>query len=177
MLPDALPTRRLRLRPPARDDAAVIHASYGCDPEVARYMVWRPHTALAQTVQFIDECIAAWTGTVRRPYVITLAGQPDAAIGMIEARVHAHAVDMGYVLARAHWGQGLMPEAVDALTQALLATPDCFRVQATCDAQNRPSARTLEKAGFALEGRLGRFTVHPNLGPEPRDCLLYARCR
>ena len=70
-----------------------------------------------------------------------------------------------------------MPEAIDALCNAALALPACFRIQATCDAENGASARTLEKSGFTCEGKLARHTVLPNLGDEPRASLIYARCR
>jgi ribosomal-protein-alanine N-acetyltransferase len=96
---------------------------------------------------------------------------------MLEARLSSHFVDIGYVLGRAHWRQGLMPEAIRALTDAALATPSVCRVQATCDVDNRPSARVLEKAGFSREGRIERHTIHPNIDAEQRPCFLYARCR
>jgi RimJ/RimL family protein N-acetyltransferase len=96
---------------------------------------------------------------------------------MLEARPKGHMVNIGYVLARNQWGQGLMPEAVRALKAEALGLPEIFRVEATCDVDNRASARVLEKSGFLLEGRLARFTVHPNLDVKPRDCLLYAACR
>ena len=42
--------------------------------------------------------------------------------------------------------------------------------------QPERSARTLlERQGFVLEGRLARHAVHPSIGPEPRDSLLYAK--
>ena len=84
---------------------------------------------------------------------------------------------IGYVLARAHWGQALMPEAVMALADLALATSSIFRLQATCDIDNQASARTLEKSGFVREALLQRFTVHPNISSEPRACFMYARCR
>ena len=96
---------------------------------------------------------------------------------MLEARTLSHIVDIGYVLAYRHWGKGLMPEAIRALAQAALAVPTFFRVQATCDIENRASARTLEKSGFVQEARLERYTIHPNMGSEPRPCFMYARCR
>jgi [ribosomal protein S5]-alanine N-acetyltransferase len=62
-------------------------------------------------------------------------------------------------------------------TDAALARPQFFRARATCDVENRPSARALEKSGCLREGRLERYIVHPNISPEPRACYLYARCR
>jgi RimJ/RimL family protein N-acetyltransferase len=96
---------------------------------------------------------------------------------MIEARLHPSTVDLGYVLAREHWGKGLMAEAVSDLGKAALALPSIFRVQAFCDTDNSQSRRTLEKAGFAREGTLHRWVIHPNVSPEPRDCYMYALVR
>jgi [ribosomal protein S5]-alanine N-acetyltransferase len=178
VLPDRIVSRRLVLRPPQAADAATIFASYAADSDVARYMIWQPHAVVNESKAFIADCIRAWQGTDRRPYVLALHGSELTPIGMLEARLLGPAlVDIGYVLARAHWGQALMPEAVTALADVLLATPSIFRVQATCDIDNQPSARTLEKSGFVREAVLQRFTVHPNISAEPRDCFMYARCR
>lgn len=69
-----------------------------------------------------------------------------------------------------------MSEAVAALADTALER-GFFRVQASCDVENRPSQRTLEKAGFVREGRLERYIVHPNISAEPRGCFMYAKCR
>lgn len=179
LLPRHLDTPRLRLRAPVASDARDIFHAYTQDAQVCRFMIWQPHTSEAVTRAYIDWCMAMWQTGERLPYVITAAGSDVAigAIGAIEARPQDTKVDIGYVLARAHWGQGLMPEAIRALADAALADPGIFRVQAACDVENIPSQRALEKAGFAREGRLERYTVHPNISPEPRPCFMYAKCR
>jgi [ribosomal protein S5]-alanine N-acetyltransferase len=177
MLPQSLTTHRLLLRAPQPADGRKIFDAYTQSAEVARYMVWRPHTAVSQTEAFIAECMALFGEGTRWPYVLALHHAPDAPIGMLEARASGHTVDIGYVLAAAYWGQGLMPEAIDVLATAALASPAFFRVQATCDVNNSNSARVLEKAGFKREGRLERFVVHPNISPEPGPSYMYARCR
>jgi len=91
--------------------------------------------------------------------------------------LRGHIVNIDDVLARSHWGQGLMMGAIRAFTAIALGPSEVFRVEATCDVANRASARVLEKSGFLLEGRLGRYTVHPNVSAEPRDCFIYAACR
>jgi RimJ/RimL family protein N-acetyltransferase len=176
-LPDRLETARLQLRAPAEADAPLLFHAYTQDPAVARYMVWRPHASMTETVAFIAACRQSWTEGRSRAYVLTLRDDARQPIGMLEARLLGHKVDLGYVLSRRHWGAGLMPEAVRAVAEAALGRPDVFRVQATCDVDNLASARTLEKAGFAREGRLERCTVHPNISLDPRPCFLYARCR
>lgn len=68
-----------------------------------------------------------------------------------------------------------MSEALEMLLTTLEADPDAYRVWATCNVDNERSTRLLERAGLVLEGRLARHAVYPNLGPEPRDSLLYAK--
>lgn len=96
---------------------------------------------------------------------------------MLDAFLSSHTVTIGYVLSRQYWGNGYMPEAINALAKILLNNPAIFRIQALWDIDNKASARTLEKSGFVREGMLQRHTVHPNISPEPRTCLIYARCK
>lgn len=176
LLPEEINTRRLRLRAPLPADADAIYLAYAQDPLVCRYMVWAPHTSVEVTRQFIRECLAGWQAGSPLPYVITDAGSNEV-LGMIEARVRATTVDIGYVLTRSRWGSGLMPEAIEAVASAALARPEVFRVQAICDVDNYASARALEKSGFLREGRLDRYGVHPNVSLEPRSAYMYAQCR
>ena len=175
-LPRQIETPRLRLREPFASDAGEIFRAYTQDVEVCRFMIWQPHSSEAVTREFLDWCVAAWQAGGPFPYVMTHSDS-DVPIGMIDARPQGATVDIGYVLARAHWGQGLMPEAIRALAGAALQGEGIFRVQAACDVDNIPSQRALEKSGFVREGRLERFTVHPNISPEPRACFMYAKCR
>jgi RimJ/RimL family protein N-acetyltransferase len=174
--PGTIETPRWRLRAPVLSDADAMFASYTQDFDVARYMVWQPHASLDTTRSFISSCEAQWNAGSALPYIITL-GASGELIGMFEARPRGHVVNIGYVLARSQWGQGLMIEAIQAFTTIALRLPGVFRVEATCDVDNRPSARALEKSGFLREGRLARYTVHPNISAEPRDCFIYAACR
>lgn len=173
-LPIEICTTRLRLRKPRPSDAAEMFRAYTQDSDVCRYMIWVPHASESITSNFVSSCCEAWEAGNRLPYVITeLSG--NVAIGMIEARVLGTTLDVGYVLAKSHWGRGFMPEVIEALSS--IALKDFFRVQASCDVDNTASQRALEKAGFVREGRLERHTIHPNVSPEPRPCYLYAKCR
>ncbi len=96
---------------------------------------------------------------------------------MIEVRFEGHRADFGYVLGRAHWGLGYMSEALGTLVAWALSLPEIRRAQAFCDIDNHASARVMEKAGMRFEGVLHRWSVHPNISPEPRDCRVYAKVR
>lgn len=176
LLAERVETKRLVLRKPLSEDAAGIFQAYAQDREVTRYLVWRPHMAVETTREFIAHCLRLWKSAKAFPYVITRKGDAEL-LGMIELRPDGHRAEFGFVLARRFWGQGLMTEAVSAIVAIALAQPSIFRVAATCDVENRASARVLEKAGLSREGLLRRNIIHPNISPEPRDSLLYAITR
>lgn len=175
-LPELIHTTRLLLRKPRMSDAICLFNAYTQDPDVTRYLVWRPHQRVGETEAFISYCISEWTSG-RRPYVITRRESDSSPIGMLEARILPGTLDIGYVLQRSCWGLGIMPEALTHLGDLALAMPTCFRLQATCNTENHASARVLEKSGFVREARLARHTVFPNLGPEPQASLMYARSK
>ncbi|MBV8736586.1 MAG: GNAT family N-acetyltransferase [Alphaproteobacteria bacterium] len=58
MLPERLETDRLILRPITRNDAPAIFVGYAQDPEVVRYVSWRPHQRLSDTETYIARCLA-----------------------------------------------------------------------------------------------------------------------
>jgi RimJ/RimL family protein N-acetyltransferase len=176
MLPDRLETERLILRPIARGDALAIFAGYAQDPEVVRYLIWRPHRRLIDTEAYIARCLAA--PAVRSRTYALIDRIEMRLVGAFDLRrPEPHRIDCGYVLARPFWGRGLMTEALRAAAHWAMAEPEIWRIGAVCDAANIASARVMEKAGFAPEGVLRRWLVHPNIGPEPRDCLSYALIR
>ena len=170
--PETIETDRLLLRKPRPDDAEVIFAAYAQDPEVTRYLTWAPHTHLCQTEVFIASRIRAWETGEAFEWVITRRGD-DTALGMIALHVQDCKADLGYVLAKPHWGQGLVPEAAGALVDWALAQPELYRVWAVCDVDNPASARVMEKCGMSYEGTLKRWLRRPNRA-EPVDCLCYA---
>lgn len=173
---DQLETPRLRLRAPVLADARTIYETYGCDPEVVRYLTWRPHESLADAEAFMRAGLKRRAAGEDFFWALTLKGD-DKLIGMVALHPAGHRVGLGYVLAREYWGRGLMTEAVRTVADLTLAQPGVFRVWAVCDTENAASARVLEKAGLTREGVLRRWTLHPNVSADPRDCFCYAKVR
>jgi RimJ/RimL family protein N-acetyltransferase len=176
MLPDSFRTARLVLRPITAPDAGQIFDTYAQDPEVTRFLTWRPHRSRAETDAYVAHCIAT-PPHVGRTFVLTET-VGGAIVGAFDLRLAAeHRLDCGYVLAPAWWGRGLMTEALTEVAAWALGQPSVFRFGAVCDTANIGSERVMQKAGLIREGVLRRWMVHPNLGDEPRDCLSYARVR
>jgi RimJ/RimL family protein N-acetyltransferase len=146
-VPDEIHTERLLLRKPRATDAPLMFTAYAQDPAVTRYLMWRPHANIAETR------------------------------GSIAARPENDGFNLGFLLARPHWGNGYMPEAIAAVLEWAFAEPWVSRVSAACDIENHSSARALEKAGFVRDRILHEFSVHPNISSAPRDCFEYAITR
>lgn len=176
--PAEIETQRLLLRRPVLRDAEAIYGAYAADPDVTRFLTWRPHNALEETRRFLQHCQTVWGSGASRPYVIAQRTAPTHAIGMIEwRRDNDFAVSFGYVLAPAWWSRGYMAEALSTLVDWSLTQPDIHRASAFCDVDNPASGRVMEKAGMVFEGVLRRYSIHPTLSDEPRDCRLYAAVR
>jgi RimJ/RimL family protein N-acetyltransferase len=176
MLPERFETARLLLRPIARGDALAIFAGYAQDPEVVRFVMWHPHRSLADTEAYISDCLAAPAGE-SRTYALLARAEGRLVGSFALRRPQPHRLDCGYVLARPHWGHGLMTEALSEVAGWAMRQDDIWRICAVCDVENRASARVMEKAGLAREGILRRWLVHPNVSAQPRDCFSYALTR
>jgi ribosomal-protein-alanine N-acetyltransferase len=174
--PEQIDTARLVLRLPAPTDADAIFNRYARDPEVVRYLTWRPHRTLADTREYLERLQAGWQTGTELTWALTVRGD-DALIGMIGLRPRGFKSDIGYVLARPYWGRGLMTEACRSIVDLAFSDPMVHRVWAVCDVDNAGSSRVLEKIGMSLEGVLRRWMVHPNVSDTPRDSRCYSRIR
>lgn len=65
--------------------------------------------------------------------------------------------ETGYDLWKAHWGKGLMPEAIAVLIRYGFTGMNLHRIEATTHTGNARSQRVLEKLGFQREGILRDF--------------------
>ncbi len=148
-----LTTDRLVLRQLRISDAEQVLAMRS-DPEVMRY-VNRPlaHTmddALA-LIELIDSRGSAGESV---QWAITVKGS-DRFIGLIGfwRMVKEHyCAELGYTIAREHWGKGYATEAIAATLDLGFGSPGFHRVEAITRPQNTASVRALEKNGFLCEG-------------------------
>lgn len=180
--PNEIRTARLLLRKPRATDAPLMFTAYAQDPAVTRYLMWRPHANIAETRVVIDRFLTAWERQEGFCWFL-FTNDTGEMIGSIAARPEVRAgladdgFNLGFLLARAYWGHGYMPEAIAAVVDWAFTEPWVSRISAACDMENHASARALEKAGFGRERILYEFSVHPNISSAPRDCFEYAITR
>jgi RimJ/RimL family protein N-acetyltransferase len=171
-----LSTRRLILRPPESRDAPAIFDAFASDPEVTRFLKWHPHRTLADAHRAMAARLEGLATGAEYSWLLSLRTD-GAIVGIISAWPGEGEVEIGFALGRRFWGRGLMTEAVLSAVDWAFEAAHVARVWAVCDTENLASARVLEKAGLQREGLLKAYAIHPNISPDPRDCLLYAKAR
>lgn len=161
---------RLAMRPQSVDDAEALFEAYG-DAELMTYWSSAPHNEVAETRAYLAERdpMKPWRG-----WSITLKGD-DRAIGSLAAGERRNGViEIGYMLVRRYWGQGIAREAVSRLLDLLFLEENRRRVMADTDPDNAPSNALLKSLGFTLEGRLrGEWETHIGV----RDSFIWGMLR
>ncbi len=108
----------------------------------------------------------------RTVWAIEVDGEAAGGIGIEQLTdVERVSAEIGYWLGEAHWGKGVMTEALIAVTADVFQRFDVLRIFALPFADNIGSIRVLEKAGYVLEGRLRHSTIKDG---QVRDQLMFA---
>ena len=115
-----------------------------------------------------------WIGQQPSPTVWAIEVNGEAAGGIcveLHGDVERVSAEVGYWLGEAAWGQGIVTEALRAVTAEAFARFELTRIYALPFADNLASVRVLEKAGYVLEGHLRQSAIKDG---QIRDQLLYA---
>lgn len=160
-LPEIFGTRIL-LRPIRDDDAPAIFAIFG-DPEVVRYWSSGPQRELSDARRLIREIAELFARRILFQWGIARATD-DALLGTCTLHQwdpgHRRA-EIGFALARQHWGQGYAAEALRTLLRFSFGELDLHRLEADTDPRNTAALRLLERLAFRREGLLReRFWVN-----------------
>ncbi len=150
-------TARLEIREFTLDDHAAVQ-TWATDPEVCRFMPWGPNSD-QETTEYLQRCLGYQSDEPRRNHELCLAeresGQVIGGIGMrLDPDPARSQAEIGYVLRRDRWGQGLMAEATHGILALGFEHFALHRLWAATNPQNLASGRVLEKCGFRLEGCL-----------------------
>ena len=172
-LPRNFQTERLWLRPPRLDDAQAMFDGYSQDPEVTKYLIWRPHRSIEDTHGFLKMAFLEMESGKACHYVFERKSDRQV-MGTFNLQLKGSEACFGFAIGKPYWGQGYVTEALKAVLEWTMAREGIRRVYATCDVDNLASARVMEKAGMKLEGRLAKHALHPNISDERRDSFCYS---
>ena len=175
-LPDRLTGDACTLHQPMPQHSLDIFRNYACDPEVTRFMLWRPHDSFETTKEYIAAQMLRNRTGAELSWVIAPSGTEEA-IGMVSLVPDGHRAEIGYVLMRSRWGQGITTAAVRLVIDWAFSATSLQRIYATCAVANPASARVMAKAGMQREGILRGWHRFPNYSQVPQDCYIYGRLR
>lgn len=147
-----LETKRLVLREMQPADAEA-HFRVLSDEEVVRYYNPQPFTRIEESIQSIERHRRRFEQHEAIRWGITLKGE-NIVIGNcgFAWEMQDRCAELGYVLSRAYWRQGIMTEALQALLQFGFVLKNLHRIEAMVDVDNVASIRTLQKLHFQEEG-------------------------
>ena len=143
-----LQTERLILRPVQPDDAEAMF-DYLRDEETVRFITVPPVKTVTEVIEnsiqsyFMLDPIGKWAIV----YDQTMVGTIDLRLN----EAHRQA-EIGYVLNKRYWGQGIMPEAAQAILAVGFDQLQLVRIFSEHDTRNPKSGRVMTKIGMQQEG-------------------------
>ncbi len=156
-LPLIIDAPRVRLRPQLETDADAFFP-FVSDPELARYVSWSAHTKIEETREWLRDGAETFANGTEMRWTIEHEGAPVGCISLLGIRWSLRAVrydkaELGYWIARPHWGKGLMTEAATGATRWAFETLGLHKVTVGCFEENIASKRVIERVGFRYVGR------------------------
>ena len=140
-------TNRLLLRPWKESDAESLY-EYAKDPRVGPIAGWPIHTSVENSREIIRSVLSA-----PETYAVCLDGKPVGSIGLMIGKDSNLALpetegELGYWIGVPYWGQGLIPEAADALIERAFTVLHLQTLWCGYFDGNEKSKRAQEKCGF-----------------------------
>jgi ribosomal-protein-alanine N-acetyltransferase len=164
-------TPRLTLRWIDEDDAGALFDIFS-QPAVMRYWSTPPWTAIAQSRAHIREVREAYANgsSMRFGVVLAKTGLLIGTVTLFGFHWPNRRAEIGFALARAYWGQGLMREALTASLSHAFDALHLHRIEADVDPRNTASGKLLVRLGFRQEGLLRERWI---VGDAITDSALY----
>ena len=157
--PGPLESRRLLLRRVEAKDLADLGDVNG-DEAVTRFLPYATWRTPDDGASWFDrmEAIQA-TGTALQLVVVERSSERAIGTCLVFRYDEGSArAELGYVLGRHHWRQGLMREAIEGLCAQVFAS-GIRRIEAEVNPLNAASCALLRQVGFVHEGTLRRRWV------------------
>ena len=173
--PDTIDTERLQLRLVRESDLPALLEVNSSD-EVTALLPYARWDSMADARAWLDRMEGIQAGGLALQFVV-VSRSAGVAIGtclLFRFEEGSARAELGYVLGRAHWGQGLMHEALVALIDCAFGAMGLRRLEAEVDTRNAASARVLRRLGFVREGLLRQRWVAKG---EVKDVEMYGLLR
>ena len=144
-----LMTERLTLRPWRESDLSDLY-EYASVDGVGQMAGWNPHRSMEESRMILNSFIRH-----KKTFALEYRGKVVGSLGIEEYSEENYPEldalqgrEIGYVLSRTYWGQGLMPEAVQAVIDWLFSEVKLDFIICGHFDWNSQSRRVVEKCGF-----------------------------
>lgn len=148
-----LTTDRLILRPLTLDDAQSVFDNWASDDEVTKYLTWQTHQSVDDSIAYLTMCEGEYGNPANYQWGVVLKDTEELIgnIAVVNIVEEARVAELGWVLGRAWWGRGIMPEAAREVIRFLFDEVGFRRVIAKHDYDNPKSGRVMQKVGMTYE--------------------------
>jgi ribosomal-protein-alanine N-acetyltransferase len=146
---------RIVVRPVTRSDLRDLLEING-DDEVTRYLPYATWQSPDDGTAWLARMQALGASGTGQQLVIAAAGDGKVigTVLLFKFDEPSARVELGYVLGRAHWRQGLAREALRAVCGHAFGRLGIRRIEAEVNPDNLASNALLQRLGFMHEGRL-----------------------
>ncbi len=153
-------TKRLLLRKFRIEDLEDLYAYASLD-EVSQYMTWDTHQNREATQDYIQFVLGRYEEGVTAPWGIEYKeeGRFIGAIELMSWDRENQSAEVGYVLNKDYWNQGIMTEALGEIIPFAFEKMNLERLQIRHVKENIASGRVMQKNGLTYEGTLRRCRI------------------
>ena len=168
-------TERLIVRPVQASDLPSLLTVNG-DDQVTRFLPYATWRTADDATAWLDRMVTLQQGGAALQMAVIDRGLGQAIGTCLLFRLDEGSAraELGYVLGRAHWGRGLMAEALRGVIGHAFGALALRRLEAEVDPRNQASCRVLQRLGFAREGLLRQRWVAKG---ETKDVEAYGLLR
>ena len=152
-------TKRTILRSFTLDDAEDIF-EYASDEEVTKYLTWKTHKNIEETINVIKTFYLN-----DNTFCIELKDEKKC-IGAIELRPKGDIFSFGYVLNRKYWNRGIMTEVLQKMIELTFDELGAKKFEGDYYGGNEASATVMKKCGMICQGIKRRFECKGNIFTE-----------
>lgn len=146
-----LETNRLLLRRFVVEDAQAMFENWASDRDNLTYVTWDPHPNPQVTRASIERWLRQYQEENSYKWAICKKDDPAKVIGdisVVSQDSQKEICEVGYILGKKFWGQGIMTEALKTVLHFLLLEVGFKEVQAKYVSLNPASGRVMAKAGM-----------------------------
>jgi len=168
-LPTQVFTPRLNLQKLRYEEAEEIFYCYASKPEATRFMSWPTHRSINDTKAFLKYATEGWkSGT---DYSYSIRTQRARFVGSFGVINENGKLQFGYILSPTQWGHGYATEACKSMMAILRKQKGVLSIQTFTDADNKASAKVLQKSGLIEGVRLSNWFRFVNQDNQVKDCI------